>query len=134
MSKSGIYAVNTTLATAIADGATYAPNTIVRRYGQNIQMAGNGITLSGAGYYDVDAAVTVTATAVGNITARLLQDGNPVVGASSTATATAIGDEVVLPLAALVRLNCNCQDSVLTIQVSDQATTSYNLAIKVVKE
>ena len=63
--KSGIYAVNTTQGTAVANGGTLPLGNIIRRYGQNITLGGNGLSLTGGGYYDVDATVTVTATAAG---------------------------------------------------------------------
>lgn len=138
--KSGIYAVNTTAGTAISNGGTFVPNMIIRRYGQYCQLAGNGITIGsscgngGAGYYDVEAVATVTATAVGTVTATLYKDNAPVLGATATATAAAIGDIVALPITALVRLGCNCDSSNLTVVISGQATSSYNLAITVEKE
>lgn len=52
----------------------------------------------GAGYYDVNASVSVAATAAGNVTATLFKDGAPVQGATAIATATAIGDVVTLPI------------------------------------
>lgn len=139
--KSGIYAANTVAGTAITNGGTYVPNTIMRRYGQYCQLAGNGISIgsgsgcgtAGAGYYDVEAVATVTASAVGTVTATLYQDNAPLLGATATATASAIGDVVALPISALVRLGCNCDTSNLTIVISGQATTSNNLSIVVEK-
>lgn len=132
--KSGIYAINTTVGTALAVDSTYMPNTIIRRFGQNVNLAGNGIVLNGSGYYKVDATATVVATAVGDITATLYKDGVAVPGATATATAAAIGDFVALPITALVRLGCNCDEARLTIVMSESATTSQNLSIVVVKE
>lgn len=134
MSRSGIYAVNTTAGSNLAIGAVYAPSSIIRRYGQCCQMAGNGIVIEGAGYFDVEATVTVAASAAGTITATLYQDGNPVSGATATASVGAAADVVTLPLSALLRLNCNCSDSVITVVITGQAVTTNNLAIKVEKE
>lgn len=131
--KSAIYVVNTTTGTALASGASYVPQTVVRRFGPSIQMAGNGVTISGAGYYDVEATVTVEATAAGTLTASLYKDNVPVVGA--TASVTAVADTVyTLPINALVRQNCNCSESNLTIELSGVASTSVNLAWTVEKE
>lgn len=44
--KSALYAINNSVV-SLPDGGTYAPATIVRRYGQNYQLQGNGITLTG---------------------------------------------------------------------------------------
>ena len=135
--KSGIYVVNTTTGTSIADGGTYVPQTIIRRYGKYCQLGGNGVSIGnctgGAGYYDIEASVSVTATAVGSITATLYKDGASVQGAVSLATASAVGDIVTLPINALVRLNCDCDTANLTIVISGQAVTSQNLAFIVTK-
>lgn len=135
--KSGIYVVNTTTGTAIAIDGTYVPSTIIRRYGKYCQLGGNGVSIGncqgGAGYYDVDASVSVVATAVGEVTATLYKDGAPVQGATASATATAIGDVVTLPISALVRLNCDCDTANLTIVIGGQAVTTQNLAFVVEK-
>lgn len=135
--KSGIYVVNTTTGTSITDGGTYVPQTIIRRYGKYCQLGGNGVSIGnctgGAGYYDIEANVSVTATAAGSVTATLYKDGAPVQGAVSLATASAVGDIVTLPINALVRLNCDCDTANLTIVISGQAVTSQNLAFVVTK-
>lgn len=134
MSKSGIYAVNTAQGVALASGSVYAPTSIIRRYGCNCQLAGNGITIKGAGYYNIDATVTVAAGAAGVVSAALYQDGNPISGATSSVTVGAVGDIVTLPLTALVRLSCDCSESTITVVVTGETPTSNNLAIEVVKE
>lgn len=133
MSKSIIYAVNTTAGTAIAANGVYAPNQIIRRYGPSVELAGNGITIDGAGYYKVDATVSVAAVAAAPITVSLYKDGVLVPGATATAVPAAVGDVVTLPINAVVRVNCNCDQAVLTIVVA-QAVTSNNLAVVVDKE
>lgn len=134
--KSGIYVVNTTTGTAIGIGGTYVPSTVIRRYGKYCQLGGNGVSIGncqgGAGYYDIDASVSVVATAVGEVTATLYKDGAPVQGATASATA-AIGDIVTLPISALVRLNCDCDTANLTIVIGGQAVTAQNLAFVVEK-
>lgn len=131
--KSAIYAVNTSDGATLAAGSVYAPNQVVRRFGPSCQMAGNGITISGAGYYSIDATVTINASAAGAVTAALYLDGVGIPGAVGSAVAAAAGDAVTIPLTALVRLNCDCQESVITV-VAVTAGTSNNLAINVEKE
>lgn len=60
-------------------------------------------------------------------------NGEPVTGATASATATAIGDIVALPISALVRLNCDCDTANLTIVIGGQAVTAQNLAFVVEK-
>ena len=136
--KSGIYVVNTQTGQSIEIGSTYAPLTVIRRYGKYCQLGGNGVSIGncagGAGYYDVDASVSVAATATGNITATLFKDGAPVQGATAIATATVEGQIVTLPISALVRLNCDCDTANLTIVIGGQVVTAQNLAFVVEKE
>lgn len=130
--KAGIYAVNTTEGTSVAIGGTLPLGNIIRRYGQSINLGGNGLSLTGGGYYDVDANVTVTATAAGSVSAALYLNGVEVPGAISTVTAAA-DDIVTLPVSALVRLNgCNAEGA-LTLVIGGQAVTTYNTAVVVEK-
>lgn len=133
MSKSAIYAIYTIPGTAIAVNGVLPLNVINRRYGCNCSLLNNGIALEGAGYYDVDATVTVTATAADAVTVSLYQDGVPVPGATATAIAAAVGDQVVIPITAIVRVLCNAATSVLTLVVSGQAVTTFNTAVAVEK-
>lgn len=133
--KSGIYAVNTVTGTAIADGGTYSPNLVQRKYGCALLMESGGISINEIGYYDVNVIATVVATAIGEVTATLYKDGIAIPGATVTASAAAIGDYIVLPISALVRSRC-CVDAgaILTVKISGQATTSENLTWNVEKE
>lgn len=108
------------------------PNSTVALFDNNEDLMYIKIT-DGAGYYDIEANVSVTATAAGSVTATLYKDGAPVQGAVSLATASAVGDIVTLPINALVRLNCDCDTANLTIVISGQAVTSQNLAFVVTK-
>lgn len=132
MSKSAIYAINTTTGTAVAVGGVLPLNTINRRFGCAVDLSSNGILIREAGYYDVDAIATVTATAVGNVSAYLAQDGVEVAGTRVTVTAQVIGDEVILPISALVRV-LPCNTDTLTIVIVDNAITTVRNAIEVVK-
>ena len=119
--KSGIYVVNTTTGTSIDIGGTYVPSTVIRRYGKYCQLGGNGVSIGncqgGAGYYDIDANVSVAATATGNITATLFKDGAPVQGATAIATATALANAVA-PLAILAKLVRESPLNFLTAEVA----------------
>lgn len=131
--KSAIYAINTSDGSTLAAGSVYAPNQVIRRFGQSCQMSGNGIVIKGSGYYAIDASVTINASAAGDMTVALYLDGVAIPGAVGSTVAAAVGDPVTIPLTALVRLSCDCQESVITV-VAITAGTSNNLAIKVEKE
>lgn len=127
--KSALYAANTASQTVAVGGAINfgAP---IRRYGNNINVAGSSIRLNGAGYYDVDLNVTFTAGA-GTTTIALYKDGVVVPGA--TASFTTVADttyQVTIP--AIVRDTC-CAESNLAAVVSGTALIISNAAVAVEK-
>lgn len=129
--SSAIYAVNTT-STAIADGGTYSPNTVVRRFGSRSQLINGVITLGGSGYYDVAVAGTFTSTAVGTVTMSVYQNGTLIPGMSATQTISTAGDIVSLNVSGMVRTGCS--SSTITVGISGQAVTGTNLAIDVTRQ
>ena len=68
--KSAIYTANTSAyavnLTAQQPVSSIPLGSIIRRYGRNIDLSGNGMLLSGEGYYDVEASVTLTPAAAGS--------------------------------------------------------------------
>jgi hypothetical protein len=129
--KSAIYAVNTA-STAISEGGTYSPTTVVRRFGQCCQLESNAITLNGCGYYDVAASVTLTGSAAGTVTMTVYQNGTDVTGMNATQSVGASGDVITLGVSGIVRNYCGT--STLTIVISGQAVTGTNLTVDVTKQ
>lgn len=82
--KSAIYTAMQT-PTAVDVGGVIPLGSLIRRYGCDIQLNGNAVNLTGTGYYDVDASVTVAPTAAGTVTATLYKDGVAVPGATASA-------------------------------------------------
>jgi len=140
--KSAIYAVNTQDGLTINNGGVYVPSTIIRRYGKYCQLGNYGVNIGsncecdkgGIGYYNVDAIANVISTATGTVTASLYQDGVIIPGATVTVTSSEVGENIVLPISALIRLKCNCDESLITVVISGQNTTSSNLSFRVEKE
>lgn len=128
--NSGIYTVNTG-ATATAGGAIPL-GSIIRRFGCNINLNGNGIIINGAGYYDFDVVISAIPATAGAITATLLRDGVAVPGATATTTVATVGNAVTLPITAMVRQFGNCAGSTFTVTLSGAATVS-NIAVTVDK-
>ena len=114
--KSALYAINNSVV-SLLDGGTYAPATVVRRYGQNYQLQGNGITLTGPGYYDI-----------------AYQDGVAIPGMTASQTVKAAGDIVSLGVSGIIRNYCTKPTSTLTIVVSGMAATGTNLAVDITKQ
>lgn len=130
--KSAIYTANTsantiTLTTA-QPTASIPLGTIIRRFGKNIHLSGNGILLNGEGYYDMDASVTLTPVTAGNYTITLFKDGVAVPGATQTVTAAA-ASSVTFNIPALVRLQCCSSSSTLTLVLSSTAAVSLVVTI-----
>ena len=130
--KSALYAVNSTSQLNAAN-AQVPFGSVVRRYGNNCQLDGGSIIVSGRGYYDVDISLSTAPTTEGEITAQLYKDGVAVPGALATATAAAAGDVVNLKITCLVR-NCGqCCDGTLALFVT-ASHTPVNLATVVEKQ
>lgn len=116
--------------TAVAVDGVIPLGSLIRRYGCDISLNGNAVNLSGAGYYDVDASITVAPTAAGTVTATLVKDGVAIPGATASAAAAA-GAPTVLSFPALVRQACCASGSALTLVLSGAAATVNNVALRV---
>lgn len=77
--KSALYAAMQT-PTAVAVDGVIPLGSLIRRYGCDVALNGNAVNITGAGYYDVDASVTVTPAAAGTVTVTLYKDGVAVLG------------------------------------------------------
>lgn len=122
--KSAIYAANqsqSSITISVSQPSVIVPlGTVIRRFGCELQLSGNGIVIDNNGYYDVQANVTVTPAAAGNYTLTLFKDGVAVPGAVQQINATA-GNPVGFNIPAIVRQSC-CASSVLTLAISTAAT------------
>lgn len=130
--KSAIYTANTTPATitltTAQPTATLSLGTVIRRFGGNVQLSGNGILVEGSGYYDVDASVTATPATAGNYTMTLYQDGVAVPGATQTVTAAAAAS-IAFNISALVRLQCCNSSATLTLVLSTTAALPVTVVV-----
>ena len=127
--KSALYAAMQT-PTAVAVDGVIPLGSLIRRYGCDVALNGNAVNITGAGYYDVDASVTVTPAAAGTVTVTLYKDGVSVPGAIASATAAANGT-VDLSIPALVRQVCCAEGSALTLVLAGAAATVNNVALRV---
>lgn len=125
--RAGIYTANPT-AVALGANAVIPLGSIVRRYGCGLDLNGNGINVSGGGFYDVNASVSYTPTAAGLLTVQLLADGVAVPGAVATVTGAA-GNTANLSIVGMIRRGCDGSGT-LTLTV-DQAGTLENVALVV---
>lgn len=127
--KSALYAAMQT-PTAVAVDGVIPLGSLIRRYGCDVALNGNAVNITGAGYYDVDASVTVSPAAAGTVTITLYKDGVAVPGATASETAAANGT-VDLNIPALVRQVCCAAGSALTLVLTGAAATVNNVALRV---
>ena len=127
--KSALYAAMQT-PTAVAVDGVIPLGSLIRRYGCDVALNGNAVNITGAGYYDVDASVTVSPAAAGTVTITLYKDGVAVPGATASETAAANGT-VDLSISALVRQVCCAAGSALTLVLTGAAATVNNVALRV---
>lgn len=92
----------------------------IRRYGKNLSQSGDGILISGCGYYVIDALVNLTSTAAGDVEISLTQDGSPIQGGTSKVTVGATGSYVV-PVHAVIRMKCCSEPTTLQMVLGTTA-------------
>lgn len=114
MSKAFAFISNATSQT-ITGGGAINPGTAQHGFGctccgRTIQLNGTNINLRESGYYDVTVGATVSASAAGNVTLSLYQDGALV--AQGSETIAAANDPASIAFPAGIKVNCS---SVLTL-------------------
>lgn len=108
--------------------------TVIRRYGCNLRLVGNGIEAVGEGYYEITGAISVSPTTPGPVTVAIYDNGVQIPGAIAYGTTAAADDVVTLPLVTTIRQGCRCQgiDSLTAVLVEGAGEVS-NISLKVVK-
>ena len=133
MSKSLIQVANQSTQT-VAPNSIISLGSVQRRFGCNCRLSGNAIEISGEGYYEVEAAISLAPTATGDVAVALYENGVQIPGAIAYATAAAAGDSVTLPLVATIRQGCCCDSADnLTCVLVEGASTVRNVSLRVVK-
>lgn len=128
--KSALYAANTAEQT-IATGGFVNFGTPIRRFGQNINIAGGAVILSGQGYYEIATNITFSPNGAGPVTVTILKDGVPIPGAVFQRT-TANGLIYSGEIPVIVRIQC-CKESVISVEMTGATNTVTNAAIVVEK-
>lgn len=135
--KAALYAANTAAQT-LAAGATIAPGSVIRRFGNSrccnptINLSGSGITLNECGYYKINARITDAPIAAGTVTITLLQDGVAIPGATASNTAAAATDPTSVTAGAIVRV-VGCASSTITTVLTSGAGSVTNVSVDVEK-
>lgn len=132
MSRALLYGVNRTpQVIVVGDRVNFGD--IVRRYGCSVNMSGGNVSITGEGYYDIDASVTFVAGAAGVVTVTLLKDGAIIPGAGASATVTDAGTVTLNIPPCTIRQKCCCE-STITAVISGVVGSITNATIRVEKD
>ena len=130
--NSAIYVANAN-PSVLTDGAIIPLGSIVRRFGNAIQLTGNSVRIGAVGYYSVAANIDVQGAAVGDLSVALYRNGVPIPGAIATDHTGTAGNSANLTINALVRRTCQCgEPEELTLVLNDAGTVT-NVGMVVVK-
>lgn len=134
MSRSLIQVANQSTQ-AVAVDSILSLGSTQRRFGCNLRLSGNGIEVSGEGYYSVTADVSVAPTAVGPVTVALYNNGVQVPGAIAYGSVSTAGNPTTLSINTTVRQGCCCDSADnLTLVLLAGAGNIQNVSLRVVKE
>ena len=133
MARSLIQTVNQS-SQPVAIGGIISLGSTQRRYGCNLRLSGNGIEVTGDGYFSIDADVSVTPTAAGPVTVALYRNGQQIPGAIAYTTGTE-GAPVSVSISSTIRRGCCCEEADnITAVLEEGAGNVQNIAVRVVKE
>ena len=124
--NSAIYTVNSTV--AVAANGSIPFGSIIRRFGQSVQLDGSDITVCGQGYYDVDCSITLIPEAAGNVGIQVYADGQAVPGASAQGVGTASAP-LNLSISSLVRQKC-CGATSLSLKLVTPADVTTGATVQ----
>lgn len=133
MSRSLIQVTNQSMQN-VALNSIISLGSVLRRFGCNIRLSGNGIEVIGEGYYTISGTVTVVPTAAGTVSVAVYNDGMQIPGAIASGTAAAAGDPVTLPLETTIRQGCCCDSADnITLVLLEGAGEVSNVSLRIEK-
>ena len=133
MGKSLIQTTNQSAQT-VAAGSIISLGSVLRRFGCNCRLSGNGIEVDGEGYYIIDASVSVAPTAAGAVTVALYEDGVQIPGAIAYDSVSVAGNATNMAISTTIRKGCACTGaSNITAVLVAGASTVNNISLRVVK-
>lgn len=134
MSKSLIQVTNQSSQT-VAANSIISLGSVLRRFGCNCKLSGNGIEVVGQGYYTIDCDVSVSPTAAGAVTVALYNDGVQIPGAIAYGSVSTADNPVTLSLNTTIRQGCNCDsaDNITCVLITGAGVVN-NISLRVVKE
>ena len=133
MSRSLIQVTNQSMQN-VALNSIISLGSVLRRFGCNIRLSGNGIEVIGEGYYTISGTATVAPTAAGTVSVAVYNDGMQIPGAIASGTAAAAGNPVTLPLETTIRQGCCCDSADnITLVLLEGAGEVSNVSLRIEK-
>jgi hypothetical protein len=133
MGKSLIQTTNQSQQT-VAVNSIISLGSVLRRYGCNLRLSGNGIEVTGEGYYKIDSNVSVSPTAAGPVTVALYNNGVQIPGAIAYGSVSTAGNPITLPLETTIRQACCCDSADnITCVLLEGAGVVDNISVRVEK-
>lgn len=133
MGKSLIQVVNQSTQD-VQDNSIISLGSTQRRYGCDLRLSGNAIEVNGVGYFDIDASVSVSPTATGNVTVAVYENGVQIPGAIAYGYVGTAATPVTLPIVSTIRRGCHCDGGDnLTLVLIEGAGNVTNVSFKVEK-
>lgn len=118
----------------VAVNSIISLGSVLRRYGCNLRLSGNGIELTGEGYYKIDSNVSVSPTAAGPVTVALYNNGVQIPGAIAYGSVPTAGNPITLPLETTIRQACCCDSADnITCVLLEGAGVVDNISVRVEK-
>lgn len=133
MGKSLIQTVNQSVQ-SLTENSMIGLGAVQRRYGCDLKMAGNGIEVTGTGYFTISACVSVAPTEAGNVTVAAYNNGIQIPGAIAYGSVSTAESPVTLPIIATIRRGCNCSNiDNVTIMLVTGAGNVQNVSLRIEK-
>ena len=118
----------------VAVNSIISLGSVLRRYGCNLRLSGNGIEVTGEGYYKIDSNVSVSPTAAGPVTVALYNNGVQIPGAIAYGSVSTAGNPITLPLETTIRQACCCDSADnITCVLIEGAGVVDNISVRVEK-
>lgn len=131
--QSALFAITPTVANVPAGGALPL-TTVARRITPRITLGSDSANVAVPGYYEINATVTFTADAAGDVTIAALQSGELIPGITATETVTTADTEIhTISLHGIVRVRCQEAAAINLVNTSEVAITTTNIALSVVR-
>ena len=118
----------------VAVNSIISLGSVLRRYGCNLRLSGNGIEVTGEGDYKIDSNVSVSPTAAGPVTVALYNNGVQIPGAIAYGSVSTAGNPITLPLETTIRQACCCDSADnITCVLLEGAGVVDNISVRVEK-